>query len=197
MKQPFRKPRPHVSTAPDRTVELDPVNALTARWIDEPAYKALQMAINGAAKLECDSYVETILRLHKNRDVRIVASTLSVVQLTEVAFNETKTRSSIVGIVVRVLRHLRKLEICRKNAKVSILAGDHTWLSDNVKTVAEKINLVEAMLMRADEIITELQTVKEIGEAVIGDIDKASYTTKLAGEGFNLEYRTERTLHGR
>ena len=193
----FKKPKSRASSAPNSSVIAYPVTALEERWKDEPAYRSLQQSLTYSDTLNCEKFTDNILDLHKNRNIRAVESHISIAMLTEISFEESQTRSNIVGILIRVKNSLRKIETCRKNAKIAVMSGDHHWLSENVKTASDKNMLVESLLSEADTRLTELQTVIEIGDTVIADIDKSSYTLKAAKEGLELEYKTEATLNGR
>lgn len=193
----FKKAKPRASSTPNSSVIAYPVTVLEERWKDEPAYRALQQALTYSDTLNCEKFTDNIINLHKNRSIRAVESHISIAMLTEISFEESQSRSSIVGILIRIKSSLRKLETCRKNAKVTVMSGDYCWLSENVKTATDKNMLVESLLLEADTRITELLTVIEIGDTVIADIDKSSYTLKAAKEGLELEYKTEATLNGR
>ena len=89
------------------------------------------------------------------------------------------------------------MEALRKAIKVRATTSDYEWLSNNVKTQTDRSLMVESLLIDADIVMADLQALHDFAETIVGDIDKAGYTIKTLMQGFELEFKTERTYNGR
>jgi hypothetical protein len=186
---PFKKSTKRAAK-PVAVINTNAVSDLHKRRQNTSDFKLLEQALDMSFDLDVEGYVESIANNHTARPIRkMVTKDLTVRQVSGVALDEQAIRSRIVGMKLRLVRHLRRLEYLRKQVKTKVLAEESAWLANNGNTAGERTALVEALLTEADDRIAELHAANEIADIVLVDIDKGGFTFTLIQKNFELEHR--------
>jgi hypothetical protein len=176
---------------PSEVVNTRAVDDLYDRRKNKVETRALNAALDLAQNLDVEKLILEIVSYQKDRTVsKLVTRDLSIQQVSEVAAHEQATRSRVVGLRVKLLRHLRALEACRKRVKVMAQAEESGWLANNSSNATDRTALIEAALLdEANERIAELEAANEIAEMIIKDLDSSGMTSAMLAKGFELEGR--------
>ena len=183
--------------APEKSRSVNPARDFERRWLNNDLVQELDTLLDSASKIDCAEFIHKISDLHQKRDVRYLKGNYSIEDVSDLALQETATRSSIVGIAAKSKWYITKMEALRKAIKVRATTSDYEWLSNNVKTQTDRSLMVESLLIDADIVMADLQALHDFAETIVGDIDKAGYTIKTLMQGFELDFKTERTYNGR
>ncbi len=141
-----------------------------------------------------DNYANEVLNIHKGRKSRqLVYKASSAKRLIEANMQDISFRSRCVEIMIEVRRARRLLNISLDSIKNHILATYQTYLSA-YRTKAERDIYVSSLVSDAEAKLAEFESIIEVCELVVSDIDKTSWSMKSILDAMELIYRRENVL---
>jgi hypothetical protein len=155
------------------------------------------MAIRKAAYApEFEKYIEEIQRMHKTRSIRVLGATAAPTgkKIADAAMRDQSVRSRCVEICMEITRNRNQLAIAMNTVSTYVNAEYGSLLADNgVRAVTERRSIVESLFGPAQRTLDELDTITEIADLVIKDVDQASWSIKSTVTALEVATARERS----
>ncbi len=144
---------------------------------------------------EFDEFINEIERLHKTRGVRVLGAQAmpSGKRIADAAMRDQSARSRCVEIVMQVTRSRNYLAIQMDVIRSYITAQYMQLLAESgARTITEKKEVVTSMFSKSDTVLHRLDTITEIADLVIKDIDQAAWAIARTTTALEIATRRER-----
>ena len=174
----------------------DAVRALKKVLKKDEVWKIFNSVADMASKPEFDNFLEEIMRLHKTRELRLIkGGHVKSSKLSSAALNDQATRSRAVEIVMLVTSNRNNLDRANK-AMAEHIEAHYTRLlfSKGCKTKMEQRSVVNSCMSRARGMMDKMDTLIEISDLLIDDVDKGSFAIKHAIDA--LQVAVKRSFAG-
>lgn len=148
-------------------------------------------------KPEFDEYIDEIQLLHKTRSIRVlgIKSAPSGKTLADASMKDQAARSRCVEICINVVRSRNYLAITMNTVSSYMNAEYGSFMATlGVRTISDRRELVESMFGPAQRMIDKLDTITEIADLVIKDVDMSSWALKTTVTALEIATARERTV---
>lgn len=163
----------------------------------DPKWLRFKAVYDSAYKPEFDTYIDEIQLLHKTRSVRSlgVQSAPSGKTLADASMKDQSARSRCVELCINVVRSRNYLAITM-NTVSSYLNAEHAefMATLGVRTISDRRELVESMFGSAQRMLDKMDTITEIADLVIKDIDQGAWALKSTVSALEIATARERTV---
>lgn len=174
----------------------NPVRALRLAIKKDDKWARFQAVYKTAYRPEFDKYIDEIQQLHRTRSIRVLGAQAapSGKKVADAAMRDQSTRSRCVEICMDVTRSRNHLAITMNTVQSYLGAEYSQLLSDNgVRAVTEKRSIVESLFGAAQRRLQELDSITEIADMVIKDVDQASFSIKHTVEALTVATQREKS----
>lgn len=143
---------------------------------------------------EFDGYEQEIMDIHKARPLRLLGATNgrpNGKKLVEATLADQSYRSRAVEITMQVYRVQAHLQMVRTLTRKHVEANySQEMVGWGVRGVRERETLVASLFQRADSLLTKYQTILDLADYVIADVDAGGFALQKAVKA--LEQATKR-----
>lgn len=174
-----------------------PVGALRKALKSDARWSRFYQVYTHAYRPEFDTYIEEIQRLHSVRSTRVLGATAAPtgLKIADAAMRDQSSRSRCVEICMIIARERNHLAITMNTVQSYIEVEYNSLLQEcGIKTISEKRNIIVSLFGAAQRKLDRLDTIPEIANMVIDDVDKASWTLKTLVASLEIATARERTL---
>lgn len=171
-----------------------PVVQLRNRLKLDANWQKFRNIVSEAYKPEFDDYITELSDLHKSRSTRLLSSSgfPTGKKVAAAASKEIAVRSRAVEICIEIARNRNWLNISMSTMKNRIEVEHSTFLgSIGVRGVTERKSIAQSVMARAQKVLDQLDTITEIADLVISDIDQAGYALKHIVDSLQVATRRE------
>lgn len=144
---------------------------------------------------EFDGYEQEIMDIQKSRPIRLMGATNgrpTGKKLVEATMADQSYRSRAVEITMNVYRvksHLEMIRaICRKHIEANYSQDMQSW---GLRGVRERDTLVASLFDKADELLTKYQTLLDLADWVIADVDAGGFALQKAVKALEMATKRE------
>ena len=130
---------------------------------------------------EFDAFVQEIKDLHKTRTIRVlgVQAAPSGKKIADASMKDQAVRSRCVEICMDIASKRNSLAIAMDTVKSHVSAEYQTVLVDmGVRTIADRNAAIDSLFGPAHRILMRLDTITQIADLVIHDVDQAGFALK-------------------
>lgn len=142
---------------------------------------------------EWQAEIDSIQRLRPTRYLRPTESGF-IMKLAEASTQEQSSRSRLVEMRVHCIKVEFKLNRALSLLEDHLLLRYSSELARAKSTQAERARIIKIALSKFRDFLTNTETIKQMTEEVIGDIDKAHWSMRLDVQAFDMHNRPESTL---
>lgn len=172
----------------------DAITALRKSLRKDKRWQRFRNIIDQAYLPEFDAFTDEIERLHKTRGVRVLGAQALPTgkKVADAAMRDQSVRSRCVEIVMSVTRSRNYLAIQMDTVRSYLMAQYMQLLHDEgIRTITEKREIINSMFSRADTCLHRLDTITQIADMVIKDVDQAGYALKHTVEALSVATKRE------
>lgn len=144
---------------------------------NDPTYKTFRRIVQKAEeKLDIEKDRNEVFALHSARTARKLYSSkmYNPSSLMNAAANDMQARSRIVEIRVKASYHIQVVEKAMESIQSHVITQYDSHLR-KYSNQAQRTALIRRVQKAANTLITDGQDLLSLCDAIIGDIDKASY----------------------
>jgi hypothetical protein len=173
----------------------NPVSALRKSLVKDVRWIRFKGIVNNAYLPEFDGYLDEIQRMHKTRSIRVLGAVAapSGRKIADASMRDQSVRSRCVEICMEVARSRNHLAISMDTVKSYIMAEYSQMLGTHgVRAVTEKREIVNSVFSKPDERLHQLDTITEIADMCIKDIDQSSWAIKSTVTALEIATARER-----
>ena len=169
--------------------------ALRRALREDDAYQKYRNILKMAVKTSTfASLVEEMETLHKGRKSRhLFLRPPSIEKTLDAAMQDSAYRSRCVEIVVIVSKTQRMLTSSVDSIS-NIIVAKYSHLMKELRTKGERDAAIASLLQPAYDKLAEIESIIEIAQYVIEDIDKTAWSYKTTVEGLKLMYDRENVV---
>lgn len=164
-----------------RTLDSNPTDTLRRTLRKDDKWARYVSVYRTAYRPEFDGYIDEIQTLHRTRSTRVLGaqSAPSGKKIADAAMRDQSTRSRCVEISMEVVRQRNHLAIVMNTVQSYILTEYGRLLYElGFTAVKTKEEAVLSLFGAGTRKIQELDTITEIANMVINDVDQASWAIK-------------------
>lgn len=159
-------------------------------------WKRFRLIEKGANKPEFEAFIDELKRLHSTRSVRVLGaqSAPSGRKVADAAMRDQSVRSRCVEISMEITHSRNYLSIAMLTVKSHINATYGGVLLDaGIRSITERRSMVESLFGKAERTLDSLDTITEIADMVIKDVDQASFSIKHTVEALSVATAREKS----
>lgn len=163
----------------------------------DPAWHRFREQMKALGEFDFNALIEEVRTLHKTRSMRMIRamSQTSAIQLGDAVGREIAVRARCVEICMDVIVLRNTVNKSISNLKKYLEATyPKTLKGMGVTTVTARRNLLDALVQPYVERTVTMETLLEIADLVIADVDQAGYGTKHLTELIAVATKREFTL---
>lgn len=166
----------------------DAVGALKKRLKADDTWKSFRGVVDMAWRPEYENFLEEIMRLHKTRELRLIkGGHVKSSKLSSAALNDQATRSRAVEIVMLVTSNRNNLDRGIKAMSEHIEAHyTRLLMTRGCKTKMEQRAVINSCMSLSKSVIDKMDTLIEVADLLIDDVDKGSYSIKHAIDSMQI-----------
>jgi hypothetical protein len=175
----------------------NPVSMLRRALKADDKWARFQKVFANAYRPEFDEFIEEIQRLHSTRSMRVlgVTATPSGVKIADAALRDQSTRSRCVEICMTIARERNHLAITMNTVSSYLEAEYGALLGQNgVRSMTEKRGIIDSLFGPSQRRLDKLDTIPEIANLVISDIDKAAWALRVLVDALEVATARERSV---
>lgn len=175
----------------------NPVAELRKAVKTDDTWQKFRSICNSAYDPSFDSYIEEIQRLHKTRSVRVLGVTAAPTgrKIADAAMKDQSVRSRCTEICMEITASRNRLAIAMNTMSSYLFAEYGSLLGQcGVRAITEKRGVIEAMFGRAQRILDKLDTITEIADLAIKDIDQAAWSLKSTVTALEIATAREKAI---
>lgn len=173
-----------------------PISALRKAVKNDDNWQKFRSICNSAYDSNFDTYIEEIQRLHKTRSVRVLGVTATPTgrKIADAAMRDQSVRSRCTEICMEVAANRNRLAIAMNTMSSYLFAEYGSLLGEcGVRAITERRGVIDSMFGRAQRILDNLDTITEIADLAIKDIDQASFSLKHTVTALEIATARERS----
>ena len=142
-----------------------------------------------------DGYLSEIHGLHTSRGVRTITRATAAKKLADASIQDQSCRSRIVEIAMTVAETRNWLAEAVDNFENYLKTNYSRTLSKvGCTTIAQRDAMAEHFTTDARRILSKIDSITEIGDMVIADIDKAAWAIRSCIDAVTVATKRETTL---
>jgi hypothetical protein len=139
-----------------------------------------------------ETWLEEVIKLHKARGVRLLSSKSGARKLSEAGLQDQSYRSRCIEIILLITRN--------RNYLASVLFGIQRYIESEYQSQLSKMGirtktgqraLINLLTQRAQESVDHLDSLLEMVNLVVEDLDKASWAVKNALAALEITTKRE------
>lgn len=174
-----------------------PISALRRALKTDEKWARFQSVFKNAYRPEFDSFIPMIQQLHSTRSLRVLGAQAapSGAKIADAALRDQSTRSRCVEICMIVARERNHLAATMNTIQSYLEAEYGSLLSQHgARSMTEKRGLIESLFGPAQRKLERLDTIPEIAEMVIKDVDQASWMLKTLVTALEIATAREKSI---
>jgi hypothetical protein len=155
-------------------------------------YKAFRVVAKRAVDPQFETWLEEVIKLHKARSVRLLSSKSGARKLSEAGLQDQSYRSRCVEILLLITRSRNYLASALFGLQRYVESEYQSELSKmGVRTKTGQRALINLLTQSAQANIDHMDSLLEMVNLVIEDIDKAAWTVKNALAALEIATKRE------
>lgn len=168
------------------------LEAIRKKLRKDSTWKSFRSIRDNAWKPEFENFGDEILRLHKTREIRLLKRGNRASKLSDAALQDQATRSRCVEIAAIITLNRNYLERAINNALKHLETHYGSYLfSKGCKTKMEQKAVYEVCMADAKSKMEQMDTIIEVADRVIDDIDKGSFAIKHSLDALQIATKRE------
>lgn len=174
---------------------MTPRKRLLTKLAEDRYWIRYRGIVSSCVTPEFDKYLEEVQAMHKSRPVRTIglSSVPSGKKLVRAALVDQAYRSRCVELVINVIRNRNVLEQAISIIKKHVEGEYSDYLKQiGLRGITERKSLINSLVLNATRQLAEMDTIVQICDLVITDIDKSSYALKHAVDSLQIAMKRER-----
>ena len=157
-------------------------------------WKRFQAVVDATWDPRFDGYIAEIQDLHRNRTIRHIGAQAHPTgkKLASAGMKDQAARSRAVEIAMEVVTKRNLLAISMNTMNDTIMSTFNEELKSlGARSINDKKNLVHSLFGPAQKLIDDLDTIREVADLMIEDVDKGSYSIKHAVDSLMVATKRE------
>jgi hypothetical protein len=171
------------------------LNKLRVKVKTDPLWQRFSDIIDQSYKPGYELLIDEVSTLHKTRSVRVLGAVARPTgkKLADAAMRDQSARSRCVEICMEITRNRNYLATSMTTLSSHINAKYGSFLADQgVRAITERKAIIESLFGKAQRKLEELDTIVEIAQLVIDDVDKAAWAISRTVASLEIAMARER-----
>lgn len=184
-----------MSPSRKRSSSSSPRARLRELLAEDETWRKYRRIVKNSWPVEFDGFEQEIMDIQKARPIRLLGGTdgrPTGKKLVIAIMADQSYRSRAVEIAMmlyRVSAHLNMVRnLCRKHITVNYSSKLASW---GLRGVRERDALITSLFGTADELITKYETLMELADWVIADVDAGGFATQKATKALEIATKRE------
>lgn len=173
---------------------MDAATALRIQLKRDKRWQQFRSALASAYLPEFDGYIEEMQALHKTRGIRVLGAQALPTgkKVANAAMQDQSVRSRCVEIAVNVTRQRNYLAAIRDATRGYLIVKYGATLQQHgARTITDRREIIGERLDKADQIIGRLDSITEICDMLIKDLDQGNWALSRVVDALQVATKRE------